>query len=320
MHVAEREATSPEEGLVSTGELSKLVPALAAASQARLLRALNDPSLRGQVPASEVEAILAAEHKTPGELMVELLPVAQLYARPPISHYRVGAVARGTSGGFYFGANLEVPGEMLGFSVHGEQSAVANTYVHEERGLTALAVTAAPCGHCRQFLNELANSAELEVVIQGSAPARLGPLLPASFGPDNLGVHERLFENGPVDLEPLQPMNDELASAAVDAARRSYAPYTKAHSGIAIRSAKGAVYPGSYLENVAFNPSLSPLQSALVGLIMARESFADIVAVVLAELESALISQMNATRAVLGGIAPHARLERVAIRCCSATR
>ncbi|HKS96749.1 MAG TPA: cytidine deaminase [Terriglobia bacterium] len=315
-----RRAASREKSLVSTGELSKLVPALGAASQARLLRTLNDASLRGEVPASEVEAILAAEHKAPGELMSELLPVAQLYARPPISHYRVGAVVRGVSGSLYWGANLEVPGEMLGFSVHGEQSAVANAYLHEERGLTALAVTAAPCGHCRQFLNELAHAAELEVVIQGNAPARLGSLLPSSFGPDNLGVHERLFENPPVDLEPLQPATDELALAAVHAASRSYAPYTKAYSGIAIRSAKGAVYPGSYLENVAFNPSLSPLQSALVGLIMAREQFADIADVVLAEVESALISQMSATRAVLGGIAPHARLERVAVRCCNATR
>lgn len=300
--------------MLSAEEISKLVPSLRAESQARLLRAVNDTRLQGQVPASEVEAILAAEHKTPGDLMVELLPVAQLYARPPISQYRVGAVVRGASGSLYFGANLEVPGEMLGFSVHGEQSAVANAYLHEERGLAALAVTAAPCGHCRQFLNELANAAELEVILQGSAPARLGLLLPASFGPDKLDVHERMFENRPVDLEPITPCDDEIARAALHAASRSYAPYTKAYSGVAIRSAKGAVYQGSYLENVAYNPSLSPLQSALAGLIMAGEQFADIADVVLAELEAAPISQMTATRAVLGGIAPRARLERVAAR------
>lgn len=304
--------------MLSAEELSKLVPSLRAESQARVLRAVNDERLRGKVPAPEVEAILAAEHKTPGELMVELLPVAQLYARPPISGYRVGAVVRGASGSLYFGANLEVPGEMLGFSVHGEQSAVANAYLHEESGLTALAVTAAPCGHCRQFLNELANAGELEVILKGSAPARLGLLLPASFGPDKLGVHERMFENRPVDLEPIKPNADELASAAVHAASRSYAPYTKAYSGVAIRSTKGAVYQGSYLENVAYNPSLSPLQSALVGLIMAGDQFADITDAVLAEVEAAPISQMTATRAVLAGIAPRARLERVAVRSCSA--
>jgi hypothetical protein len=51
---------------------------------------------------------------------------------------------------------------------------------------------------------------------------------------------------------------------------------------------------------------------------MACDQFADIAVVVLAELETAAISQMSATRVVLDGIAPHARLERIAVRCCSA--
>src|SRR5206468_5952186 len=54
--------------------------------------------------------------------------------------------------------------------------------------------------------------------------------------------------------------------AALDAARKAYAPYSKSPSGVAIRSASGRTYRGSYIENVAFNPSLSPLQVALTGL------------------------------------------------------
>ena len=88
--------------------------------------------------------------------MVDLLPLARTYARPPISNYLVGAVARGVSGDLYLGANIEIPGHSLGFSVHGEQFALSNAYMHSEKGIAAIAVTAAPCGHCRQFINEMA--------------------------------------------------------------------------------------------------------------------------------------------------------------------
>ena len=39
--------------------------------------------------------------------------------------------------------------------IHGEQCLVANALLHGERGLRKLAVSAAPCGHCRQFYSEL---------------------------------------------------------------------------------------------------------------------------------------------------------------------
>ena len=79
-------------------------------------------------------------------------------------------------------------------------------------------------------------------------------------------------------------------------------------------SATKTVYQGSYIENAAYNPSLPPLQAALVGLTMAGETFDGISAVVLVELENAPISQMSATRAVLDSIAPAASLRRVTAR------
>jgi len=59
---------------------------------------------------------------------------------------------------------------------------------------------------------------------------------------------------------------------------------------------------------------LSPLQAALVGLIMAGEKPNRISSAVLVELDTAPISQMSATQAVLSGLAPSARLRRVTAR------
>lgn len=40
--------------------------------------------------------------------------------------------------------------------VHGEQFLLANLLLHQERVLQSLVISAAPCGHCRQFYSELA--------------------------------------------------------------------------------------------------------------------------------------------------------------------
>jgi cytidine deaminase len=105
-----------------------------------------------------------------------------------------------------------------------------------------------------------------------------------------------------------------LSSAALFAAGKSYAPYTKALSGVAVISTTGVMYQGSYIESAAYNPSLSPLQSALVGMIMAGEKPGNISAVTLVELENAPISQKSASRAILDGLAPAATLRRVMAR------
>jgi cytidine deaminase len=286
----------------------------------RLLRILNDPNLRGHIPAAVVESVLGWENWPAEKLMVELLPVAQTYSQSPISQYRVGAVVRGASGSLYLGTNIEVPGQVLGFAVHGEQAAVANAFMHEERGLTGLAVTAPPCGHCRQFLNELDQSEELKIWVKNEEPTTLMTLLPASFGPGNLNVKDRLFKGTKADLKMVAPTADTLSTSALDAARLAYAPYTKALAGVAILSLTKVVYTGSYIECAAYNPSLSPLQSALVSLIMSGEKLSNIYSVVLVEMEKAPISQRSATQAVLDSIAPEARLRRVPARFNLQTR
>ena len=59
------------------------------------------------------------------------------------------------SGRLYAGVNLEFPGLPLQHSVHAEQFLITSAAWHGERGLRRIAVNAAPCGHCRQFIAEL---------------------------------------------------------------------------------------------------------------------------------------------------------------------
>ncbi len=292
-------------------KLSELLPQFSDKSRDRLLHLLQEPGFSGQIPAPEVASLAAGEHKAVDALMVDLLPLAQTYARPPISNYFVGAVARGVSGSLYLGANLEVPGHSLGFSVHGEQSALSNAYMHSEPGVSAIAVTAPPCGHCRQFMNEISPAADMQVLIAGSPGVKLASLLPMAFGPKDLGFKDGALPVKEINLARPKGMSDELALAAVDAARMSYAPYTKSHSGIAISTQSGRIYQGAYIENVAFNPSLSPLQTALTALIVAGEAYSAISRVALVEMEGAVISQRSVTQAVLSAITPAVKLQVV---------
>ena len=279
-----------------------------------LLETLNNSKLQGHLPPPVVDSILSREDCPPEKLMLDLLPVAQTYSYSPISKYRVGAVVRGSSGAIYLGTNIEVPGQVLGFAVHGEQCAVANAYMHEETGLKGLAVTAAPCGHCRQFLNELPQAENLKIYIAGKEPTTLGKLLPGAFGPGNLNVTDRLFTTQKVHLKLIAPSVDELSLAALEAARMAYAPYTHGLSGVALHSLSGAVYIGSYIESAAYNPSLPPLQAALAVLVMSGEKISNVQSAVLVELEKSLIHQRSAAQAVLDSIAPDARLRLVPAR------
>jgi cytidine deaminase len=234
--------------------------------------------------------------------MLEHLAEAELYARPALSGYRVAAVVRGTSGALYLGGNIEFPGVNLGQTVHAEQAALSNAFMHDEPGIEAIAVSAAPCGHCRQFLYEFAGGSDIEILVSGQPAITLSSLLPRPFGPRDLNV-----TGGPLSRTKIAIENIEsVAQAARHAAANAYAPYSNSPSGIAIRSRRGNVYRGSYIENSAYNPSLPPLQVALVAMAMAKEDFSDIAEVALAEAANNSISQLNATKSVLAVIAPRA--------------
>jgi len=84
------------------------------------------------------------------ELLYSLIEPTQRLARPPVSDYHVGAVGLGESGRVLLGVNVELHGLPLNQSIHAEQFVIANAVRVGERRLTRLAVSAEPCGHCRQ--------------------------------------------------------------------------------------------------------------------------------------------------------------------------
>lgn len=279
------------------------------AARTMLRRLLADPAFRGVIPAGEVQALADAEGKDVDAVAVGMIAFAKTFSRPPISGFRVGAVARGTSGALYLGANLEFAGHPLGFAVHAEQSALANAYMHGEQGLVAVATSSAPCGHCRQFLYEASPKGDIRILQPAAPAASLAEFLPGAFGPTDLGLKNGMFPVRETALKLSADEGDPLAAAALEAARKSYAPYSKSPAGVALVTTAGRVFRGSYLENAAFNPSLSPLQVALVGLVLAGEDFAALSKACLIEVEGATVSQRSVTEAVLRTLVPTARLE-----------
>lgn len=284
----------------------------------------------GRIPADQVRYFGETLGVDIGTLMMQLLPAAQAYAVVPVSHYQVGAVAAGlpipgTSWcSLYLGANFEFDRVALSFTVHAEQCATNNAWLNGEAGLQALAISAAPCGYCRQFLYELATAKQLNILLPSDpknplaySMAPLTDFLPQAFGPGDLGVKGGLMDpklgQHSLQLAGGTP-TDPVVAAALAAAEASYAPYltdkSYQYSGVAVLTADGAIYPGRYAENAAYNPSLSPLESALAFMNMSQPQAATraITRCVLVEVPT-LASQLSATQAVLAAYAPGVSLE-----------
>lgn len=242
------------------------------------------------IPAADARSL------SPAELTSIVLPRAAGFARPPISNFKVGAVARGATGTLYLGANIEFSGEALSFTVHAEQSAVANAFMNGEQGIDLIAVTAAPCGYCRQFLNELVTANTLTIQLPNGS-FDLAELLPHAFGPRNLGIDGGLLQRD--DHALTIATDDKLANEALCAANMSYAPYSNSFAGVALRTSDGTVVTGAYAENAGFNPSMSPLEVALSQLNLRGHSFETITDAVLVHVDDL---HTNATRTVLAAV------------------
>jgi len=252
----------------------------------------------GYLPAAVVDRIVAAGIPLE-QLMLAFIPLAKKFAIPPISNFYVGAVAHGLSGSLYFGANYEFPGQALSFTVHGEQAATAHAISFGETGIDLLAVSAAPCGYCRQFLYELTTASKLQIILPDTPTTLLTALLPNAFGPQDVGVTAALMS--PQSHGMTLPSPDEVTQAALDAANSSYAPYSLSYAGVALKTSDGRIYTGRVAENAAFNPSMSPLEAAVVTLtINGRKNYSDITDAVLVEAANSQASQISATRDVLG--------------------
>ncbi|KAM7512969.1 hypothetical protein LguiB_011844 [Lonicera macranthoides] len=320
------------------------------------------------------------------QLLPSLVKSAQTLARSPISNFPVGAVGLGSTGRIFTGVNLEFPGLPLHHSVHAEQFLITNLAVHGEPRLRYLAVSAAPCGHCRQFLQELRCASDVQFLITdgGSENLDFKPLfeiLPNPFGPrdlldeqtplllekksnglslstidanqspfilekrnkslslsndskhnirlslsndskhqldqqispsllerlnNGLSLSNQLDEqcNGTV-YELLAKNEFELKNLALKAANNSHAPYSGSPSGVALMDCDGGICSGSYMESAAYNPSLGPVQAALVAYVAGGGGgYERILAAVLVEKGGAVVRQEDTARLLLKVISP----------------
>ena len=212
---------------------------------------------------------------------LSLLDSAAAFAVVPVSGFRVGAVAIDANGNLFLGANQEFAGAAMAQTIHAEQSAIANAFRRGARQVRHIVVNYPPCGHCRQFMNELQDADRLQIHLPHSRDNPLLDLLPEHFGPADLGIAERIFADRSHTLVGMSEEDDLPARAAFLMATRSYAPYSGAYAGVCLCDRQGGCYAGAYLENAAFNPSLPPLQMAINELHLAGKSLADIVRAIL---------------------------------------
>ena len=264
--------------------------------QSALAPILADTHFPASLTAEQVSMLKSATGLDEDALAFALLPLAAACACTPLSNFNVGAIARGVSGTWYFGANMEFLGATMQQTVHAEQSAISHAWLRGEKGLAAITVNYTPCGHCRQFMNELNSGLDLRIYLPGREPHTLRDYLPDAFGPKDLDIKTLLMDE---QDHGFAPQGDALTQAAIAAASRSHMPYSQSPSGVALECKDGRIFSGSYGENAAFNPTLPPLQGALIMLNLNGYDYADIQRAVLAEKADAPLIQWDATAATL---------------------
>jgi cytidine deaminase len=119
----------------------------------------------------------------------------QAYA--PYSHFPVGAAILTEDGSLFFGSNVE--NASYGLSNCAERSAIFAAASAGHRKLncvvvyTPTATPTAPCGACRQVINEFGATARVISICDG--PERLDTtldaLLPGAFGPADLDRQDK---------------------------------------------------------------------------------------------------------------------------------
>jgi cytidine deaminase len=132
---------------------------------------------------------------TPEHVLRDLIDKAKSAsdrAYSPYSRFRVGAALLTSTGDIYTGCNVE--NASYGLTICAERNAAFAMVAGGGREIVTLVIytptdaPAAPCGACRQVINEFGPNARVLCVADGAdrIDARLSELLPAAFGPHNL--------------------------------------------------------------------------------------------------------------------------------------
>lgn len=240
------------------------------------------------------------------DLMCLLLDVAKDIARPDISNFFVGAVGlEAETGNLILGGNVEFPGTHLGFTLHGE-GFVSTRAMNRGTNISVIAIGEAhPCAHCRQCLAEYAASDKLELIDPLGHTLTLAQLYPWPFDPNYLG------ETGAVPGRELWPglefdedAGSPVASSLLAKGRRSHSPYSKCPGAVLLHLKDGNMVAGQAIESVAFNPTIHPIQAAMVDLLAHGYAYSDIVGASLGTVRGGDIDYTVSTRELLTRIAP----------------
>jgi cytidine deaminase len=118
------------------------------------------------------------------------------HAYCPYNQFRVGAAVLTDDGRISWGGNVE--NASYGLTICAERNAVFQAVAQSEGPAVIRAVViytptpepTAPCGACRQVINEFGPDAEVRSICDGPRELRfrLSELLPAAFGPGNLSL------------------------------------------------------------------------------------------------------------------------------------
>jgi cytidine deaminase len=118
--------------------------------------------------------------------------IASARAYAPYSRFPVGAAVLGGTGRVYSGCNVE--NASYGLCNCAERTAVFTAVTAGEKTIRAVAVytptplPTAPCGACRQVINEFGPDALVIGICDAKTriETRMSALLPAAFGPGDL--------------------------------------------------------------------------------------------------------------------------------------
>jgi cytidine deaminase len=297
-------------------ELAERVGAAVVADVEAVVAAPGEGPLDGSTIGADVASELVAQHGlgSTTDLALLALPVARAMARPPISGYRVAAVGIEAEGDLVLGANLEFPGADLGATIHAE-GFVALRARRRGRRLATLAVREAhPCAHCRQTLAEAADADALAIVDLLGNELSLDDLYPWSFRPAAL---EHDGDEPGASPWPNLTLASPFASSAtalpsnvaghlLAAGSKAHAPYSGAPSAVVLRLGRERLLSAGCVESVAFNPSITAMQAALVEVAAARADAATITDAWLGRTEGGWVDPEAGFRALLRAVAPGA--------------
>ncbi len=180
------------------------------------------------------------------ELALYCIAIAACYAVTPVSDFNVGRLRLAKTEISILGQTKSFPGNVCNNRSRRAKCNLARIF---SRGNfdNRCGCELYPCGHCRQFMNELNSAASLKVHLPHSQNNLLHSYLPDSFGPKDLGIEKVLFDEQPQQFEV---KGDHLQQAAIFAANNAYAPYSNAFSGVALQVGERIVC-GKYTENAA---------------------------------------------------------------------